>query len=574
MIILLIVCTLPATLPLFHPGLFDRSDAFQYISRFFEFNLALGDGQFPPLWAPDLDAGYGNPMFMFYSPLFFFAAELPRFIGFSYITCVKTVVISSILLSGVTMFIFAREFWGPFGAFLSAIAYVYAPYHLMDIYARASFTENMAFMWFPLILWSFYKLTKENKITYLVFGSCSLAALVLTHNITAMIFTPVIILYTAFLLILNRLSGAAKRTLAAFLIGLGLSAFFWVPALIEKKYVILSKFVSGYFEFHKHFLNLGNFFFSDPKNPFLYNIPLSFQLGLVAILAVISLNIALKMSFAGKDRDRKYSIIFFLSLVPVCIYMMLPISKWAWHALPLLQFAQFPYRLSVLVVLSLAFVSGAVILLFRQKNGIKNQIVMLAIFSILLALTSYKHTNVPGYVPHAPDEFITSGTIRSIESQVRPWKDLETDTTDYRPKWVKKLTRRVLKNEDKLEVISGDVKLRYANIKTSRYYFGVTAGKDSFARIHTYWFPGWKAYIDGKEAGIDYSNEYGLMDIRVPAGEHVLFMGLFDTPLRRGAKIISLASLFILGLMVFFRKGLSPTGFFHRGGGCPQTGPV
>lgn len=73
-------------------------------------------------------------------------------------------------------------------------------------------------------------------------------------------------------------------------------------------------------------------------------------------------------------------------------------------------------------------------------------------------------------------------------------------------------------------------------------------------RIHTYWFPGWRAYIDGKEVNIDYSNEYGLMDIRVPAGEHKIDIKLGDTALRLIAKAISLISLLILGLIIFVKR--------------------
>ena len=152
-IALLVLCSLPAVFLLLRPGMANQIDLVLHLARFSEFNRAIEDGQLPPLWAPNFDAGYGNPTFIFYSPLFFFSAQIPRLLGFSYLACIKMLVILSMVLSGISMYIFTREFWGKAGAFLSAIAYVYAPYHLMDVYARGAFTENIAFVWFPLILW-------------------------------------------------------------------------------------------------------------------------------------------------------------------------------------------------------------------------------------------------------------------------------------------------------------------------------------------------------------------------------------------------------------------------------------
>jgi hypothetical protein len=43
-----------------------------------EFATALGDHQFPPMWAPDLSSGHGQPLFEFSPPLTY-AMALPLF---------------------------------------------------------------------------------------------------------------------------------------------------------------------------------------------------------------------------------------------------------------------------------------------------------------------------------------------------------------------------------------------------------------------------------------------------------------------------------------------------------------
>jgi len=354
-------------------------------------------------------------------------------------------------------------------------------------------------------------------------------------------------------LLLNKNIGL-KRSLTAFSLGLGLSAFFWMPAFIEKKHVILSAFVEGQFRFYKHFLNLGNFFFSDPKVP-IFEIPLSFQMGPIAIiLAILSVGIALKMSNTEEYREKKYSIIFFLFLIPACMFMMLPISIWIWQSSSTFQFVQFPWRLSTLLVLSLSFISGGVMFFLKRTGKPRSQFIMVLFFSGLLILGNYGYTKIYGDIVVASDEVFSPNAIRTAMRVVKNYESIAADTPDYRPKYVKKHTERIIEDKDKLEVVSGDVKVMYSNIKSDRYYFDLAAGEDSLVRINTYWFPGWKASIDGKDTQIDYANEYGIMYIRVPVGNHKIYISLEDTPLRRTAKVISLVSLFILGFIVVAKR--------------------
>ena len=53
------------------------------------------------------------------------------------------------------MYRFARRLWGPWPGLIAGLLYVYAPYHLADIYVRAAFAEFVAFVIFPLVLHAF-----------------------------------------------------------------------------------------------------------------------------------------------------------------------------------------------------------------------------------------------------------------------------------------------------------------------------------------------------------------------------------------------------------------------------------
>jgi uncharacterized membrane protein YfhO len=73
-------------------------------------------------------------------------------------------------------------------------------------------------------------------------------------------------------------------------------------------------------------------------------------------------------------------------------------------------------------------------------------------------------------------------------------------------------------------------------------------------RIATFYYPGWKAEIDGVPAPMRIEEKSGAMLIHVPQGEHRLALRFEDIPLRRYAKMISVIALCVTVLLLFFRK--------------------
>ena len=103
-------------------------------------------------WSPDVNFGYGSPMFDFYPPFFYYVTFLFSKITPNTILALNLTCIIFWILSGAGMFLFAREFWGNKGGFLSAILYVYSPYYVQDLYVRGAFSEFSVFMVFPFLV--------------------------------------------------------------------------------------------------------------------------------------------------------------------------------------------------------------------------------------------------------------------------------------------------------------------------------------------------------------------------------------------------------------------------------------
>ena len=61
------------------------------------FDQLIRTGKLFPDWIKAFSLGHGNPLFVFYPPLFFYLAEIPRLLGTNLVVAVKVIVAFSTL---------------------------------------------------------------------------------------------------------------------------------------------------------------------------------------------------------------------------------------------------------------------------------------------------------------------------------------------------------------------------------------------------------------------------------------------------------------------------------------------
>ena len=254
-----------AVRPLFAPGFFSMHDDTQ-VARVFEMGKMLKEGVFPVRWVPDLGYGYGYPIFNFYAPLAYYAGGFFTLLGFDALIATKTMMGIGILLAGVFMYLLAREFWGKLGGIVSGLFYVYAPYHALDIYVRGDVAEFWAYSFIPLTFWGFYKVFKDPKWKWVIVGSLGYASVIISHNLTAMMVTPFLAIVT---LLYCYIAYKKKKILNTYylilttILGLMLSAFYWLPALLEMKNTNVLSQIGGGADFRDHFVCINQIWESN-----------------------------------------------------------------------------------------------------------------------------------------------------------------------------------------------------------------------------------------------------------------------------------------------------------------------
>lgn len=529
-LLLLLFLILPAFSILLQPGYFSMHDDLQSL-RQYQLDKCFVDGQIPCRWVPDLGYGYGYPLFNYYPPLPYLIGQPFRWLGLQYIDIVKVVGVIGFITAAAFMYLLGKEFWGKSGGLLSAVFYTYAPYHSVDYYVRGAVNEFWAMAIYPAIFYFTYRLIVTRRKIYLTLTALSAAALLLSHNPMFMIFAPLLLLWCLFwtLKLKSHLPTYFLLTLSA-LWAFGLAAFFTLPVVFEARYVSLWTLTSGYFNYLAHFLNLKQIFLdinwgygSSQLGP---NDTMSFALGFLHWL--VPLLILLLTPFVKKLRQHKFLILLLVFFTLSSLFMSHSKSTEIWKVIRPLEFLQFPWRFLTLAVFSVSFLSGAITLAVNKK------LFFVAVLLLLIYLNG-NYFRPREWYPDMTDDIKFSG---------HSWQLLITSGIfDYLPIWAPQPPADPAGADINITHGSGTFSRLAKSSHSQSYQLNVTSPQAS-VELQTFYFPGWKVFLDGLAVSLDPSRDplLGRMQIDVPIGSHTLTAHFTNTPVRTLGNLLSLIS--------------------------------
>ncbi len=546
-ILLVLFLSIGTILPFFNTGVFPIHDNTQN-ARVFEMGKALLDGMLPVRWVSDLGYGYGYPIFNFYAPLAYYVGGSLFFLGFNVLLATKLMMIIGILISAVAMYLFAREIWGEWGGIVASLFYVYAPYHSIDIYVRGDVAEFWAYAFIPLVFYGLLKLYKEKKWRYVIVTSVSLSAVIISHNLTALMISPFILILS---LIFSWQNIRKKNNLTSYLPiiavfnGVLLSSFYTIPVFLEMKYTNVLSQIGGGANFRDHFVCLEQLWYS----PWGFggsapgcNDGLSFMIGKLPIIAVILSTIILFIIWKKQKSFQKYSIISSLVGLLFSIFFVLQISQPVWEIIRPMAFLQYPWRFLLLISFFASFLSGSIIWYIERRVSVKKFLVIFVSIVILILIFQIK--------------FFKPQTIYDIPSSTYLGTDylkwqVSKISDEYMPAGLRKPTNetqvpRSLINESKV------LQFQSVENKTQEKKFNLSLAKDSFISINIAYFPSWEAILDGKREQLSETSSG--MKLFVPAGRHNLTLIFRETLYEILGDMLSVAGVVILILGIIVHK--------------------
>lgn len=536
-LLLLLLIILPAFSPLLRPGYFTMHDDLQ-AARQLEMDKCFQDGQFPCRWVPDMGYGFGYPLFNYYPPLPYYIGQLFRLAGLQYIDIIKAVGILGFAVTACFMYFLGREFWGRRGGLLSAVIYTYAPYHSVDFYVRGAMNEFWAMAFFPAIFLFSYKLITEKSLKWWPWLSLSVAGLMLSHNAMLMISAPVIMIWCLLWLWRFRSVRSLVNLSLSALLAFGLAAFFTLPVLLEQKFAHVESLTSGYFNFLAHFVPISRIFWIVNWGYGASNLGqtdhLSFYLGLLQWL--LPLIVFVSVLFSKKIRQFWPLILLLFLFTVTSLFMMHSKSTPIWLHIKPLEFLQFPWRFLTLAVFSVSFLGGAVMLITKKT---------LPLLLLLLLLLNANYFRPREWFPDMTDAQKFSGNSWRLQ--------ITGSIFDYLPIYAP--LPPVNPPGSDLGITGGlgtFITLKKAS-NIQKYTVDIRSPKAT-VELQTYYFPGWRVWLDGKEVKIDPSRDplLGRMQIDVDSGYHTLTAVFGATPVRAVGNTVSVISWLSLPVILFF----------------------
>lgn len=568
--------------------------------RVYELRENLRAGVVPARWMPHAAYGLGYPFFNYYASLPYYLAAALSLAGAGVLWAIKLTQFVGFLAAAAAIYALANELLDDqAAAFLAAAAYTFAPFHMANVYVRGdSLSEFYAFAFYPLILWAILRLRRTPTAGGVALLSFSYAGLMVTHNISALIFSPL-----AGLALLGVVAAAPRARLHIFLLGaaglcLGaaMGAWFWAPALLERSAASLTDMTTGYFHYSGHFRSANlvqralafDYTLDTTRTPFaLGGLQAALAIGGLVVLAVATL----------LRRRHRALLLGLATLAAYAVWPITPSSAIAWAHVPLLPMVQFPWRFLSIAALPSALIPAAALSallgcgpaagrrssplskagervapLPEQREGAHSEglagsrrsapaarpqqarALALTLSRTLLAVA------LSALIAYSAMALLRPETLPLAEADVTPerlqlYEHLtgnigSTVRAEYLPQAAvpRPFTGAALiTGEAHPAPVAAQGTLTASRLlsagPTSQEWEVAVEGDRPLIIFQTYYFPGWQATVDGQAVPINADVANGRIALQLQPGRHQVALRLGRTPLRAGAEFASLAAL-------------------------------
>ena len=515
--------------------LIDGHDSLEYPPRLTEFARILGDHQFPPVWAPDLGSGHGQPLFEFAPPLIY-AAALPFFkAGMSLANSLQFGLAILFALGAIAIYLIGRELsFSRVASVCAAGAWLFAPYQALDIYVCARFAESAAIAVAPVALLGLIAAVQRPSAISVALGALAVAMLPLAHNAIALLMFPA---FAAIVAVRSAVSDNRLKTAAAgagvLAGGLGLSAFFWLPALLERDFVKTELLRTGFLNWTNYIISPFQLLWSPWGFGYAMRGPgngISYSLGPIHIaLAVAGLIIAMRAA----NRVRQLDALTFAGAAIVAAILATDLSWTIWAHVETLQYLAYPWRTLCVPALFMPLLA----LYAFERIGPR----LASVALVVLVLFNVAHTEPKGIQTY-DDAYFGADSIAHLGLNTSTREEYEPRTVYQRPVFDSVLLKGVR---------SAPVVHQVA-VRSDSQAFKVDASEPALMQDSLFDYPGWTVLVDDRQVATSPALVSGEITFNVPAGTHDVRVELRPTPIRRWSFYLSLATAVLMISIVMF----------------------
>lgn len=512
-----------------------------HITNMAVFHKAISDGDFPVRWT-DGFANYGLPMGSFAQQLTSYLGGFLTFITNNPVTSFNLVYILATLLSVLLFYKFLSYYFKSWPSFIAAFLFNFAPYRIINLYVRGSVPEYFSSIFFVTILIFVHLLLKKKTWGAFLGLSFSVFGMILSHPmnmITGIFFIGPFILYLIFHE-KNKLKSLALIA-ASFLLGVLLSSYYLLPALKEIQYLYYglgsNHYMPGSTLNWQNFIDTKWYYFITERSEILsrgHFIKTGLTEFIILVIGVIYL-------ILNRFKKLKFGIFDLSVFVGVGILFLTTIyAEPLYYQIDFLSNIQFPWRL----LSTFIFIPPIIVAYLLNKASQKWSIILGFLLVILVALNRFPEIYGKNFTNYPQDHYYF--TIDNLH------------TSNMNTVWSGNTTEYPVKRDLKIEILEGEAEISNVLVKNSYRSYNIISSNDVRMIDNTFYFPGWKVYVDNQEMPIEFQdpNYRGVITYWVPKGEYKVEVRFENTKTVSAGNLISLSSIIMIILLTIKRKKL------------------
>ena len=535
--------------PYFWKGNASGHDFSFHAASWMEVAAQWRDGMLYPRWADGANFGFGEPRFIFYPPLsWMFGALLSFVVPWLYVPAVFIVLTQT--MAGLSAFALGRRLFPQRAALFCAVCYAANPYALLIVYMRSDFAEQLALVFFPVVILAALELTgavqsRSGRLSrQIVFLSVVFAAVWLTNAPAGVIASYGLTVFFMWRAISAKSCRPLLYGAAGLALGFGLIGFYLLPAAYEQRWVNISQALASGLQPAQNFLYAV---IADEEHNAFNRIASH-----AAVLMMVLTGIFAWTAFPRDKQSRSEPLTraiwnTLLVLAIIAVFMMLRVSGIFWTLLPKLRFVQFPWRwMSLLAIPFACFIAATIARkTMRQYWAATLAAILIAVLGCtaawMVSRTWWDSEDIP--------------VLREAIGQDEGFEGVD----EYDPKGddhsslPEKSARIKLLNAAPKSGIATAVRIHVERWSAERKEVRVTAREPVKVALRVLNYPAWRLEVNDVAAVPERTEENNQMVVPLAAGSSHVVVQFTRTPDRTVGAAVTLGSM-LIAVLLFFRR--------------------
>jgi hypothetical protein len=479
-------------------------------------------------------ANYGMPMGVIVQQTTSYLGAFFNLLLHNTVLSYNLVVLCGTFFSLYFFYQFLKLHFSERAALLATIVFAFVPYQIINIYIRGDIPEYFAHVFFPLVCMGLFFWIRQRKAKGLILLFVGICGILLTHPFTFVVGSFLFVPYAMYLL------WDAKQNIfewsflvpliSVSLLALGATGYYILPLATEIKYFYYGQ---GGLLPNQH-LTLFNYL-GDHWEYFTHNdIDVRGHIIHLGLFESVIIFGGFLFWILKKRTSRFFPFLF--TTFFILVFFTTQYANPIYLKIKLLGGIQQNWRMFT----SIVFIPPILIAYFQHKT--KSRLFFVLVLCIILCM---RLPEVYG------KNFLTEPDSKYY------WNKENLHGSILNTVWTGPTESYPVLSQ-KGNIIAGEGLI--VNSVTSNSWRKYTIRANGPVRMEdaTFYFPGWKVYVDGIQTPIEFQdmNYRGVVTYMVPTGTHLVLVKFTDTKVRLLGNILSLLSLFIFGLFFVLRKRL------------------